>query len=106
MPASTCRAVFSSTTMASSTTTPVATVRAISERLSRLKPASSITARVPRSATDPGTAGIRVARHVDCVVLWQLGLQVRQHLFDLLDGGDDVGGRLAGDLYDYGGLAV
>ena len=36
MPASTWRAMFSSTTMASSTTKPVAMVRAISDRLSRL----------------------------------------------------------------------
>ena len=33
MPCSTCRVMFSSTTMASSTTKPVATVSAISERL-------------------------------------------------------------------------
>ena len=36
MPASMWRVVFSMTTMASSTTKPVATVRAISEKLSRL----------------------------------------------------------------------
>ena len=36
MPASRCRVMFSITTIASSTTKPVATVRAISERLSML----------------------------------------------------------------------
>ncbi len=36
MPASTCRMMFSSTTMASSTTKPVEIVRAVSDRLSRL----------------------------------------------------------------------
>ena len=36
IPASICREMFSSTTMASSTTNPVATVSAISDRLSRL----------------------------------------------------------------------
>jgi hypothetical protein len=36
MPASTCRVMFSSTTIASSTTNPVETVSAISDRLSRL----------------------------------------------------------------------
>ena len=39
IPASICREIFSSTTTASSTTNPVATVSAISDRLSRLKPA-------------------------------------------------------------------
>jgi len=38
MPCSRCRVVFSSTTIASSTTKPVATVIAISDRLLRLKP--------------------------------------------------------------------
>ncbi len=36
MPASMCRVAFSSTTMASSTTKPVATISAISDRLFRL----------------------------------------------------------------------
>ena len=36
MPFSMCRLMFSTTTMASSTTNPVATVRAISDRLSML----------------------------------------------------------------------
>ncbi len=36
MPASKCRLMFSTTTMASSTTNPVAMVRAISDKLSRL----------------------------------------------------------------------
>ena len=35
-PSSRCRVTFSTTTIASSTTKPVATVRAMSERLSRL----------------------------------------------------------------------
>jgi len=36
MPSSMCREMFSTTTIASSTTNPVATVNAISERMSRL----------------------------------------------------------------------
>ena len=62
MPASMCRLVFSSTTMASSTTKPVATVSAIRLRLFRLKPRKYITPKVPSSETTVATAGIRVAR--------------------------------------------
>ena len=64
MPASTWRVMFSSTTMASSTTKPVAMVSAISDRLSRLKPSRYITPNVPSSETGTATAGIRVARAV------------------------------------------
>ena len=56
--------MFSSTTMASSTTKPVATVSAISERLSRLKPSRYITPKVPISDTGTATLGISVARGV------------------------------------------
>ena len=62
MPASICRLVFSSTTMASSTTKPVATVSAIRLRLFRLKPSKYITPNVPSSDTTVATAGITVAR--------------------------------------------
>ncbi|MNQ04813.1 hypothetical protein D3C85_175370 [compost metagenome] len=60
-PSSRWRAMFSSMTMASSTTKPVAMVRAISVRLLIEKPARYITAKVPTS--DSGTAmdGMRVA---------------------------------------------
>ncbi len=56
------RLMFSSTTMASSTTKPVATVRAISDRLSRLKPSRNITPMVPSRDTVTATAGTMVAR--------------------------------------------
>jgi hypothetical protein len=58
------RAMFSSTTMASSTTKPVAMVSAISDRLSRLKPARYMTAKVPASDTGTATLGMSVARAV------------------------------------------
>ena len=62
MPASICRVVFSSTTMASSTTKPVATVSAIRLRLFRLKSSRYITPNVPSRDTTVATAGMRVAR--------------------------------------------
>ena len=62
MPASMWRMVFSSTTIASSTTKPVATVSAIRLRLLRLKPRKYITPKVPSSDTTVATAGITVAR--------------------------------------------
>ena len=62
MPASRWREIFSSTTMASSTTKPVAMVSAISDRLLRLKPHRYIAAKVPISDTGTATAGISVAR--------------------------------------------
>ncbi len=54
--------MFSSTTMASSTTKPVATVSAISDRLLRLNFSTYIMPRVPSRDTTTATAGIRVAR--------------------------------------------
>ncbi|CSE56738.1 Uncharacterised protein [Shigella sonnei] len=54
--------MFSSTTMASSTTKPVAMVSAINERLLRLNPHRYIAANVPISETGTETAGIIVAR--------------------------------------------
>src|ERR1019366_4804430 len=62
MPFSRWRAIFSITTMASSTTNPVAMVMAISERLSRVYPNRYITANGPTSETGTATAGMSVAR--------------------------------------------
>ncbi|TWG86306.1 hypothetical protein L602_002100000950 [Cupriavidus gilardii J11] len=62
MPASIWREMFSSTTMASSTTKPVAMVSAISDRLFSEKPARYITVKVPISDTGTATLGISVAR--------------------------------------------
>ena len=62
MPASTCRMEFSMTTMASSTTNPVAMVNAISEKLSRLKSSRYMAPKVPMSETGTTTAGISAAR--------------------------------------------
>src|SRR3954462_14915319 len=62
MPSSMCRCVFSSTTIASSTTKPVATVSAISDRLLMLKPARYMTEKVPISDTGTATAGMTAAR--------------------------------------------
>ena len=60
-PISMWRTMFSSITIASSTTNPTESVSAISERLSRLKPSTYITANVP--TMEPGSAmlGISVA---------------------------------------------
>ena len=57
-----CRVMFSMTTIASSTTNPVAIVIAISERLSMLYPQRYITPNVPSSDTGTATLGMRVAR--------------------------------------------
>ena len=62
MPSSMWRDVFSSTTIASSTTKPVAMVSAISEKLLREKPARYMTPKVPISDTGTATLGISVAR--------------------------------------------
>ena len=62
-PSSMCRDTFSRTTTASSTTKPVATVRAMSDRLSRLYPARYMMPKVPMSETGTATAGMTAARH-------------------------------------------
>ena len=62
IPASICRLMFSMTTIASSTTKPVAMVSAISERLSRLKPHRYIAAKVPTSESGTDRLGMTVAR--------------------------------------------
>ena len=61
-PFSICRETFSSTTIASSTTNPVATVRAIKVMLLMENPAKAIIANVPRIETGTTIAGIRVIR--------------------------------------------
>ena len=55
------REMFSITTIASSTTNPLAIASAISDRLSSEKPHKYITAHVPISETGTATAGISVA---------------------------------------------
>ena len=63
-PSSILRSMFSTTTMASSTTMPVASTRP--NRVSELieKPASSSAASVPMMATGTATSGMTLARHV------------------------------------------
>ena len=56
--------MFSSTTMASSTTKPVAIVSAISERLSRLKPSRYIAPNVPISDTGTATVGMSAGARI------------------------------------------
>ena len=60
-PISSRRTIFSSTTMASSTTKPVETVRAMRERLSRLYPHKYMTPKVASKDTGAATAGMAVA---------------------------------------------
>jgi len=60
-PASRWRTMFSSITMASSTTNPMERMSAIIERLLRLYPSNCITANVPRIENGSASAGINVA---------------------------------------------
>ncbi len=61
-PRSMWREMFSRTTMASSTTRPVATISAITDRLFSEKPHRYITAKLPTSATGTAATGIIAAR--------------------------------------------
>ena len=58
------RSTFSTTTMASSTTMPMASTRPNSERLLIEKPSASITANVPTSDTGTAASGMIEARQV------------------------------------------
>ncbi len=60
-PASMCRTMFSSITIASSTTKPIERISAIMDRLFRLKFSTCITAKVPRIENGSARAGIIVA---------------------------------------------
>ena len=60
-PASLWRTMFSTMTTASSTTKPTARVSAMSDTLSRLKPARYIAANVPMMETGKASAGMIVA---------------------------------------------
>ena len=60
-PSSMCRTMFSSMTIASSTTKPIDRMSAIIERLSRVKPITCITANVPRMENGSASAGMSVA---------------------------------------------
>ncbi len=64
LPLSIWREMFSSTTIASSTTKPVATISAISERLSSEKPSRYIAPKVPMIEIGTATLGIKVARQL------------------------------------------
>ena len=57
------RSTFSTTTIASSTTIPMASTSPNSERLCSEKPSSVITANVPTSDTGTAIIGTSVARH-------------------------------------------
>ena len=56
------RSTFSTTTMASSTTMPIANTSPNSEMLLRLKPTAAITAKVPTMATGTAAKGINTDR--------------------------------------------
>ena len=60
-PFSMCRTMFSSITMASSTTKPMQRMSAIIDRLLRLKCSTCMTANVPRIENGSASAGIIVA---------------------------------------------
>ena len=57
--------MFSTTTIASSTTMPIASTKPNSVRLFNEKPSAAITANVPIRDTGMATIGIAAARH-DC----------------------------------------
>ncbi len=61
LPCSMCRVMFSSITMASSTTKPTHSVSAMREMLSRLYPNRYITANVPTIDIGSASAGMMVA---------------------------------------------
>ncbi len=61
-PCSSQRSTFSTTTMASSTTMPMASTRPNSDKLLRLKVSAFMTAKVPTMATGTATSGMSVAR--------------------------------------------
>jgi hypothetical protein len=63
-PSSMCRSTFSTTTMASSTTMPMASTSPNSESVFSEKPSISITANVPMSETGTATRGMIEARQV------------------------------------------
>src|SRR5579864_7490946 len=64
IPCSTYRVMFSSTTMASSTTNPVEMASAIRDKLSRLYPSRYITPNVPTRESGTAILGMIVARTV------------------------------------------
>ena len=101
MPCSMCRDTFSRTTTASSTTKPVAMVRAMSERLSRLYPARYMMPKVPMSETGTATAGIVAARHRRRnrkTTRITREMEMRSVLLHLAQGGADGGRAVGGDL--------
>ena len=59
-----CRSTFSTTTIASSTTMPMASTRPKSDSVLSEKPNLSMTANVPTSDTGTATSGMIDARHV------------------------------------------
>src|ERR1700759_523127 len=62
IPSASQRSTFSTTTIASSTTMPIASTNPNNDRLLSEKPKSAITANVPTSDTGTATIGIIVAR--------------------------------------------
>ncbi len=60
-PCSMCRTMFSSMTIASSTTNPIERISAIIDRLSSVKPSTAMTANVPRMENGSASAGMIVA---------------------------------------------
>ena len=63
-PAAMLRSTFSTTTIASSTTMPIASTRPNSDRLLSVKPNSAMKKKVPMSDTGIATSGMTAARQV------------------------------------------
>ncbi len=62
MPCSSQRSTFSTTTIASSTTIPIASTNPKRERLFRLKPRAAMAGKVPTMATGTAIKGMTAAR--------------------------------------------
>src|SRR5579884_2155614 len=105
-PCSTKREMFSIMTMASSTTNPVEMTRAMSERLSRLKPNRYITPKVPTSDSGTATLGITVPDTVRENPDVDRGRQSRfesgKQAFDPVYHADNVGSWLALNVHHDG----
>jgi hypothetical protein len=91
--------MFSSMTMASSTTKPVATVSAISDRLSRLKPSRYIAPKVPISDSGTatlGTSAARESRSIRNTTSTTSAIEHQQRTLDIAQRGADGLGAIIG----------
>ncbi len=92
--------MFSTTTMASSTTMPIASTRPNSDRLFSEKPSAAMTAKVPTMATGTAISGMMAARQFCRNTSITSGHQddrVAERVEDLVDRLADEGRRVVND---------